>query len=72
MNGRGTRRSAGVRAKERKGWHGEEEDEVHQRSLETSCVKFGIAQVTLYEIATFIVLKGQIAVRFQPISSSSK
>lgn len=40
--------------------------------LETSCVKFGIAQVTLYEIATFIVLKGQIAVKFQPISSSSK
>lgn len=34
MNGRGTRRSAGVGAKQRKGWHREEEDEVRQRSLE--------------------------------------
>lgn len=34
MNGRGSRRSAGIRAKQRKGWHREEEDEVRQRSLE--------------------------------------
>lgn len=47
-------------------------DHLSSGYLQTSSAKLGTVQVTWYEIATFIVPKGQIAVKFQHISSSSK